>query len=68
MLDARGEHAAGHRQAEQCQADQQHAPATERVGNGAVPQRHDGERNEVGGHRLLDFERSRAQRLPDVVE
>ena len=68
MLDARRENAASRSECEQRQRNEDDASPTQRVGQCAVPERHDGERDHVRGERLLHLQRRRVETRADVVE
>lgn len=68
LLDAGGQHAAGRGDGEQADGDQDDLAPPEAVGNGAVPQGHQGEGEQVGRQGLLHFQRRRLQLFADLVE
>ncbi|MNY23941.1 hypothetical protein D3C86_1576270 [compost metagenome] len=67
-LDARRQHAQQRGAEEQAKAEQEEAPATDGVGNRAVPEQGQGKRQQVGGERLLHLDGRRRQLLGDGGE
>ncbi len=66
--DRTGQRAADRRQREHRDADEDHAPPTERVGQRAVEQRHQRIRDHVDADRLLHRDRARAELARDRRE
>ena len=64
-LDVAGDRAAERGQRVDAKAAQDDRPTAERVGQRAMPEHHEGEREQVGGQRLLERDGRSAEFAPD---